>query len=94
MEKNEFASCDWKNEHMPAVLQSHEEAAGEMDQWLGVLAALLEDLGSSPSTTQWLTGTYGSSVTGSDSLFWPPPALEMHMAHKHIGVQNFHSHTK
>jgi hypothetical protein len=42
------------------------DEAGEMAQWLRVLAALPEVLSSNPTTTWWLTII---CVMGSDALF-------------------------
>lgn len=54
--------------------------AGEMIQWLRVLVALAEDLGS--EDLGLVPNTHSSK--GSKALFWPPRVLHTHVAHTHV----------
>jgi hypothetical protein len=56
----------------------------EMDQWLGVLAALTEDLSSAPSTHIVTTDIYNSRSRGFSFLFWLLQVLGTHKEHRQV----------
>lgn len=63
--------------------------SAKMDLQLRALAALKNDSGLIPSTH--IVG-HNSSPRGSNALFWPPQASDMHMMYLHACKQNTQTH--
>lgn len=66
---------------------------GEMAQWCRTLTALLEDLGSSPSTHIGAHKHLNSNPGGSDALFWPLQTLYAEGAQTYAGKIPTHINT-
>ena len=66
--------------------------AGEMAQWLRALAALLEDLGSIPSTHITAYTACDSTSREPNPHFWPLLASGTHVVHKYTCRQDIHTH--
>jgi hypothetical protein len=63
-----------------------------VDQWLGILAALPEDLGSIPSTDMVSHSSCNFSSRESKGFFWSPWAPGMHVLHRHTCRINAHTY--
>jgi hypothetical protein len=61
--------------------------AGDEAQWLRALATLIEDLGSTPSMTWWLTTTMDSSPKD------PVPSAGFHRHQACMACASTHTHT-
>ena len=84
-----LGQCELQNEICPHENKT-QGVAGEMAQWLGALAALIEDPGYFPTPTRQPTAFSNSSSRGSDALFWPLWVPGMLMVHRQTCKQSTH----
>lgn len=75
--------------HKYSMCLKVRHVAAKMDLQLRALAALKKDSGLIPSTH--IVG-HNSSPRGSNALFWPPRASDMHMMYLHACKQNTQTH--
>lgn len=66
--------------------------AVEMAQQLGLWLLLQMAPVQFPAHTWLFIITCNSGFRGSDALFWPPLALNVHTVHRHTCTQNIHTH--